>query len=149
MKRRKYLSILIICFISLPLLANLSMTQETDDVNIIFSISFLSPNDSAARCGHWGMLLENTLPKIGIGIDFHESTSWEAIEFRTLGYPYLDFDYIPTYDEGGFDILFNKFTWELDPNLEGMFDTGLPLLWGEGISTNTQIQLMMLNYMNI
>ncbi len=130
MKRRKYLSILIICFISLPLLANLSMTQETDDVNIIFSISFLSPNDSAARCGHWGMLLENTLPKIGIGIDFHESTSWEAIEFRTLGYPYLDFDYIPTYDEGGFDILFNKFTWELDPNLEGMFDTGLPLLWG-------------------
>ncbi|MHA1218789.1 MAG: ABC transporter substrate-binding protein [Candidatus Heimdallarchaeaceae archaeon] len=103
------------------------MAQETYEVNIVFSVNFLSPNDSPARCGQWSMLMENTLPKIGIGIDFHESTGWEEIGYRTLGYPYLDFDYIPTYDEGGFDILFNKFTWELDPDLVGMFDS--PYSW--------------------
>ena len=130
MKSRKYLPIFIICLISLPLLANLSMAQETDEVNIVFSISFLSPNDSPARCGHWSMLMENTLPKIGIGIDFHESTSWEEIGYRTLGYPYLDYDYIPTYDQGGFDILFNKVYWDLDPDIVGMFDTGLPIWLG-------------------
>jgi len=99
------------------------MSEETDEVNMVFSISFLSPNDSPARCGQWSMLMENTLPKIGIGIDFHESTGWEEIGYRTWNYPLLDFDHIPIYDQGGFDILFFKYTWDLDPDLVGMFDS--------------------------
>ena len=123
MKSRKYLSIFVICLIALPLLANLSMTQETDEVNIVFSINFLSPNDSPARCGHWSMLMENTLPKIGIGIDYHESTSWEEIGYRTWNHPLLDvWPLIGTYAEGGFDILFNKFYWNLDPDISDRFD---------------------------
>ncbi|MCE7749399.1 MAG: hypothetical protein GPJ51_13495, partial [Candidatus Heimdallarchaeota archaeon] len=127
MKSRKYLSIMIICLISLPLLANLSISEESYEVNIVFSVNFLSPNDSPARCGQWSMLMENTLPKIGIGIDFHESTSWEEIGYRTWNYPLLDFDSIPLYDQGGYDILFNKFTWDLNPDLVGMFDS--PYSW--------------------
>jgi len=123
MKSRKCLSIFVICLIALPLLANLSMTQETDEVNIVFSINFLSPNDSPARCGHWSMLMENTLPKIGIGIDYHESTSWEEIGYRTWNHPLIDvWPLIGTYAEGGFDILFNKFYWNLDPDISDRFD---------------------------
>jgi ABC-type transport system substrate-binding protein len=67
--------------------------------------------------------MENQLPKIGIKIDFHESTGLGNIAPRTWSYPYIDYDYIPTYDEGGFDIYFNKYFWEFEPNIEGMFDS--------------------------
>ncbi|MHA1304014.1 MAG: ABC transporter substrate-binding protein, partial [Candidatus Heimdallarchaeaceae archaeon] len=51
--------------------------------------------------------MEQELPKIGIGISVHESTGWGNIVPRTWGYPVgEEFDYIPTYEEGGYDILF-------------------------------------------
>ncbi|MHA1447388.1 MAG: ABC transporter substrate-binding protein [Candidatus Heimdallarchaeaceae archaeon] len=123
MKSQKIIFTVIICIILLPLIANLGMMEETDEVNIVFYVNFLSPNDSPARCGHWGLLMENTLPKIGIGIEFHESTGWDVINVRINNNPILDFSYIPTYNEGGYDIFFNKFYWDLDPEIEGMFDS--------------------------
>ncbi len=125
---------IVLLVLILPLLSNLTISNEgEDEVNIVFTISFLSPNTFPSRCGHWGLLMENQLPKIGIGIDFHESTGWASIASRTWSYPYIDYDYIPTYDEGGFDIFFNKFSWDFEPNIEGMFDcagTSSPIVGG-------------------
>ena len=73
--------------------------------------------------------MEHRLPKIGIGIDFHSTTYWSNIASRTWDYPLIEYDYIPTYDEGGFDILFNRILWSLDPDIEGMFDSASILPW--------------------
>ena len=95
--------------------------QEVE-TQIVFKIDFLSPNTSAAR-NQWSILMENTLPKIGIGINFHESTGWGNIAPRTWSYPFIDYDYIPTYADGGYDILFVGWSWPLDLNLQSLYET--------------------------
>ncbi|MHA1203457.1 MAG: hypothetical protein ACTSSL_00745, partial [Candidatus Heimdallarchaeaceae archaeon] len=78
------------------------------DIIPAFYINLLSPNTNPAR-NQWAALMENQLPKIGIGIAFHESTGWGNIMPRTWSYPVGEdgkFDYIPTYEDGGYDILF-------------------------------------------
>ncbi|MHA1828948.1 MAG: hypothetical protein ACTSX6_09920, partial [Candidatus Heimdallarchaeaceae archaeon] len=91
-------------------------------IQTVFSINLLSPNTSPAR-NQWSLLMEQQLPKIGIGIAFHESTGWGNIAPRTWSYPLIDYDYIPTYDKGGFDILFVGWSWGLDWDPTGLFDT--------------------------
>ena len=90
-------------------------------VQTAFSINLLSPNTSAAR-NQWSLLMEQQLPKIGIGVSFHESTGWGNIAPRTWSYPLIDYDYIPTYAEGGFDILFVGWSWGLDWDPTGLYD---------------------------
>ncbi|MHA1407687.1 MAG: hypothetical protein ACTSSG_09960, partial [Candidatus Heimdallarchaeaceae archaeon] len=91
-------------------------------IQTVFSINLLSPNTSPAR-NQWSLLMEQQLPKIGIGIAFHESTGWGNIAPRTWSYPLIDYNYIPTYDKGGFDILFVGWSWGLDWDPTGLFDT--------------------------
>ncbi len=97
-------------------------SAQTTEINIAFSINLLSPNTSPAR-NQWSLLMEQTLPKIGIGITFHESTGWGNIAPRTWSYPMLDYDYIPTYAEGGYDLLFVGWSWPLDLNLQSLYET--------------------------
>ncbi len=94
---------------------------KSADVPEFFSIALLSPNSSHRYC--WTLLMEIQLPKIGIGVSFHESTGWSNIAPRTWDYPFIDYDYIPTYDEGGYDILFTGRFWSLDFQLRGLYDT--------------------------
>jgi ABC-type transport system substrate-binding protein len=67
--------------------------------------------------------MEQLLPKVGIGISFHESTGWGNIGPRTWSYPFLDYNYIPVYEDGGYDLLFVGWSWGLDLDLTGLFDT--------------------------
>ncbi|NHJ86396.1 MAG: hypothetical protein FK734_13110 [Asgard group archaeon] len=85
-----------------------------------FSISILAPNTNPAR-NQWATLMVEQLPKIGIGIDVFDHTGWAQISPRTWGHPgpYP----IPTYAEGGFDILFVGWSWGLDFDPTGLFDT--------------------------
>lgn len=103
--------------------------QDTE-VAEVFSLNLLSPNTSAAR-NQWSLLMENQLPKIGIGVDFHESTGWGNIGPRTWSYPLIDYDYIPTYAEGGFDILFVGWSWGLDWDPTGLFDSASIVPYGD------------------
>ena len=122
MKNQKYHSILIICLIVLPLSSNLSMSKKSDEVNLVFSIILLSPIDSPARCRLWPMIMQQTFFKIGIGIDFHEATSWEEIGPRTWCPPLIDWwPLVRTFAEGGYDIFFNHFYWNLDPDISDRF----------------------------
>jgi ABC-type transport system substrate-binding protein len=100
------------------------------DLPEFFSISFLSPNTADLRY-RWTLLMELQLPRIGIGISFHESTGWSNIAPRTWSYPFIDYDYIPTYDEGGYDILFNGWSWSLDFQLRGLYDLTSLVPYGE------------------
>ncbi len=95
-------------------------TAKTE-VPEFFSIALLSPNTNEAR-NQWALLMEQQLPKIGIGVSYHESTSWDNIAPRTWAYPILD-DYIPTYAEGGYDMLFTGWSWGLDWDPTGLWDT--------------------------
>ncbi len=106
------------------------VNAQDEEVVEVFSVNLLSPNTSAAR-NQWSLLMENQLPKIGIGVDFHESTGWGNIGPRTWYYPLHDFDYIPTYAEGGYDILFVGWSWGLDWDPTGLFDSASLVPYGD------------------
>jgi len=85
-----------------------------------FSISILAPNTNPAR-NQWATMMVEQLPKIGIQVDVFDHTGWSQISPRTWGYPgpYP----IPTYAEGGYDILFVGWSWGLDFDPTGLFDS--------------------------
>ncbi len=119
MKNKALLGLTLIVLFSMS--TYLAQAQETE-IQIAFSINLLSPNTSAAR-NQWSLLMEQQLPKIGIGVSFHESTGWGNIGPRTWAYPLIDYDYIPTYAKGGFDIFFVGWSWGLDWDPTGLWDT--------------------------
>jgi len=84
-----------------------------------FSISILAPHSYFTS--QWSSLIVEQLPKIGIGIDVYDHTGWAQISPRTWGYPgpYP----VPSYDEGGFDILIVGWSWGLDWDPTGLFDS--------------------------
>ena len=121
MKNKKVFSLFLMLLFTFSIALGQTTAQETG-VEEVFSIYLLSPNTSTAR-NQWSILMENLLPQIGIGIDFHESTGWGNIAPRTWGYPFIDHDYIPTYEFGGYDLLFVGWSWPLDLNLQALYET--------------------------
>ncbi len=121
MKKQKVFSLLLMFVFTFSIALGQATAQQSD-VEEVFSIYLLSPNTSSAR-NQWSILMENQLPQIGIGIDFHESTGWGNIAPRTWGYSFIDYDYIPSYEFGGYDILFIGWSWPLDLNLQSLFET--------------------------
>lgn len=112
------------------LLSLVFSNAETEDaVPILFSVNLLSPNTSPVP-NDWIVTIDHQLPEIGIDISHHDSSSWSIITPRTWYYPVGEpgyYDYIPTYEEGGFDIFFCGRIWSLDWDPRGVFDTaGLP-----------------------
>ncbi len=117
--KKKIFTVLLLCFfLFLPSIIN---SQEYY-IQYAFSLSLLSPNTSSAR-NQWSLLIEQQLPKIGISITLHESTAWGNIGHRTWSYPLTDYGYLPTYAEGGYDILFTGKTWDFDWDPTGCFDS--------------------------
>ncbi len=100
-----------------PFLA--TSTQAANPIPF-FSISVLAPNTNAAR-SQWATLMVEQLPKIGIGVDVFDHTGWAQITPRTWDYPgpYP----IPPYDEGGYDLFFVGWSWGLDWDPTGLYDS--------------------------
>ena len=96
------------------------LSAVDEDTGPYFSISILAPNTSLAR-NQWASLMVELLPSIGIGVDVFDYTGWNKISPRTWGYPgpYP----VPTYAEGGFDILFVSWSWGLDWDPTGLYDS--------------------------
>jgi len=120
MKKRKIVIFTIVFLIFTPYLI---AGQETE-IPISFSINLLSPNDDVFR-NQFSLLMQGQLPKIGIGVKIHESTTWENIGPRVWSYIRSGpkgYDYIPTYAQGGYDALFVKWSWDLDWDPSGVFD---------------------------
>ena len=89
---------------------NLSVQDGTNTKQIInnsftsfFNITLLTSNDYAKRI-KWAQIIEQELPKIGIGVKYHDITTPEVIDERFVLDP--ETEILPTYDEGGVDIYF-------------------------------------------
>lgn len=98
-----------------------TLACSVDDDNCLFEITVLSPNTNPAR-NTWSSLIVEELPKIGIGVVEHVSTGWEEIIPRTFGN-----DEKPgTYADGGFDLFFVGYSWDLDWDPSGLLtESGL------------------------
>ena len=85
-----------------------------------FSIGVLAPNTSSSRVPNYSLYCE-LLPRIGIEVEIFDHTGWSKISPRTWGYPgpYP----IPTYAEGGYDILFVGWQWDFTLDFKGFFDS--------------------------
>ncbi|MGC9779785.1 MAG: hypothetical protein HZR80_11125 [Candidatus Heimdallarchaeota archaeon] len=102
----------------LGLMSVISTPVQAANPGPFFSISILAPNTNPAR-NQWSTLMVEQLPKIGIAVDVFDHTGWAQIGPRTWNHPgpYP----IPSYAEGGFDILFIGYGWGLDFDPTGLF----------------------------
>jgi ABC-type transport system substrate-binding protein len=108
---------IMICLGVMPLFGT---TTEAANPDPFFSVSILAPNSNSAR-NQWSTLMVEQLPKIGIGVDVFDHTGWAQIYPRTWDYPgpYP----IPSYAEGGFDILFVGWGADFDEDPKGLWHT--------------------------
>lgn len=138
------IALVILCSTSVLLLPVTAQAVEEP----VFFINLLSPNTNPAR-NQWSILMQNQLPEIGIGISHHESTGWASIYSRTWEYPVgVDFDYIPTYGDGGYDILFVGWSWGLDWDPTGLYDTASIVPAGDNMYqySNAAYDALLLQY---
>jgi len=144
MKKKKIAILVVFIVFSTPYLI---AGQETE-MPICFSINLLSPNDDIFR-NQFSILIQETLPLIGIGVDIHESTTLDKIAPRTWFYPLIDYDYIPTYAQGGFDAFFAGYSWDLDWDPGSRYSSGC-MCSGENYYqyVNPQFDSMLTQYLN-
>ncbi|NHJ84696.1 MAG: hypothetical protein FK734_04495 [Asgard group archaeon] len=107
--------------ISLSLFASNYIKAE-ENPEPFFYIDILTPSSGTITFNSYAsQVIAEYLPRIGIGIDMFESTGWSQIIPRTWDYPgpYP----IPPYDDGGYDLFFIGWSWDLDWDPIGLFDT--------------------------
>lgn len=119
------------------------------DVSELFWIALLSPNTSEVR-NQWAQLMETELPKTGIGVYHHESTGWANISTRLWAYPLIDYDHIPTYAAGGYDIFFGGWSWGIDWDPTGLFDSSAIVPYGDNFYqyNNPAYDAKLIQYLN-
>ncbi|NHJ05967.1 MAG: hypothetical protein EAX90_14160 [Candidatus Heimdallarchaeota archaeon] len=119
-KRIKKLIFPTLILLSLIILPCLPIETNAANPGPFFDIAILAPNTNAAR-NQWATLMVEQLPKIGIEVSVFDHTGWAQISPRTWGHtgPYP----VPTYEEGGFDVLFVGWSWGLDWDPTGLFNT--------------------------
>ncbi|MBK5115246.1 MAG: hypothetical protein JJE41_16590, partial [Candidatus Heimdallarchaeota archaeon] len=119
--RKEIKSLLVIgfCLGILPIF-NTGYVNAEEEIEPVFYISVLAPSSCTLR-EQWATLMVEQLPKIGIGIEIFDHTGWAQISPRTFSYPgpYP----IPTYAEGGFDILFIGWSGDFDWSLADIFSS--------------------------
>jgi len=94
---------------------------DTDTYNsYFFNVTLLSPSSSPIR--HiWSVYLDQSLPKIGIGVTEHVNTGWGEIVPRTFGWSSNTL--VPLWDDGGYDIFFIGYRWSFDYDPQYLYDT--------------------------
>ncbi|NHJ05658.1 MAG: hypothetical protein EAX90_12605 [Candidatus Heimdallarchaeota archaeon] len=116
-------SSILICIIVIGIITTpytIPKVVRADNPGPFFSISVLSPNTDTMR-NQWASYLVEQLPKIGIAVDVFDLTGYALISPRTWGYagPYP----VPTYAEGGFDVVCLPWNLGIDVDLSGMFNS--------------------------
>ncbi len=143
--------ILLFLMISTLLFLTSTGVLETSGQNPepVIYITFLTPQTNPERM-QWADLIEQEIAKIGINVSYEELAWWSDIAPRTWDYPYIYYDYIPTYNEGGFDVLFIGWPWELDWDPTGWYETSSRPPHGENYYQyfNTTYNELYNNYKN-
>ncbi len=103
---------------------------EEEEVEELFSLHIYSISYSNRYLSQIHLLLYHTLPEIGVGIigaDTIQPPPWYA---GPLFPGYIDYGYIPAYQDGGYDILSVRWSWGLDWDPTSLFDS--PSLYPNG-----------------
>ncbi|NHJ49903.1 MAG: hypothetical protein FK733_19070 [Asgard group archaeon] len=118
-KRKIKAIILLVGLFGVIPFVNTSIAEEVT-IDPVFYISVLAPNTCGGR-SFFPQAMVDIWPEIGIGIDIFDNTGWAQISPRTWGYPgpYP----IPPYEDGGFDVLFVGWSWGLDWDPTGLYDS--------------------------
>lgn len=103
--------------LSSTLLGKVNNTQGANP-EPFFKIYILLPNSLSTP--RFDRQLEEYLPKIGIEIE-HIFAGWAQISPRTWGYP-GPFP-IPTYNESGYDMLSISWSWDIEYDPTGLYDS--------------------------
>jgi ABC-type transport system substrate-binding protein len=123
----KLLPFLILVIINTSIITTACLGESTPlgPGNLAFSIDILALNQQEHAGIHKiSEVLAENLPKIGIGINIIELTTKDRIAERTWNYPLIDYNYIPTYGEGGYDMVLREIRWDLNyDDFEGYFDS--------------------------
>ncbi|MHA1305189.1 MAG: ABC transporter substrate-binding protein [Candidatus Heimdallarchaeaceae archaeon] len=150
MRRESSIVIILLIVISNSIPISSEITDNAEDTKVFFSLNFLSP---ASCCWNnpFGINLAEVLPEIGINISHFDIGSWGYILPRTFYYPVGEegyYDYIPTYDEGGFDVLFIGWIWDLDWDPAGLFDSAsiVPNGWNAYQYNNSKFDSILKEY---
>ena len=100
---------LVIIILFLPLTSttlDIDEHEYNDNPNPVMNVYLLSPNTNEAR-NQWANLMQNELPKAGIGVTGHTNAGWDVVGPRTFAYPVEDTSVgIPTWEDGGYDMVF-------------------------------------------
>ncbi|MHA1304914.1 MAG: ABC transporter substrate-binding protein [Candidatus Heimdallarchaeaceae archaeon] len=116
MSKGKSFVVIMIILLSSSLLTANSETEEKEN-NAFFDLSFLVPT-SCCWSNPFASNLAKVLPEIGVNVSNYVS-GWSTIIPRIWSYPVGEegyYDYIPTYEEGGYDVMFVAWGWPLDWN---------------------------------
>ncbi|MHA1308669.1 MAG: ABC transporter substrate-binding protein [Candidatus Heimdallarchaeota archaeon] len=120
MGKKNWKILIVLALITCVLLSSTFYTKKTEAANPppFFNISILAPNVSGRQ---WCTLMVEQFPKIGIGIDIFDHTGWSQIVPRTWGHPgpYP----IPSYENGGYDVLFLGWGFNHDYTPLGLYDS--------------------------
>ena len=84
-----------------------------------FNITVLSPDHGGPARTLWEDVYSTELPKLGIHVTQHVSTGWAEIVPRTFGSSVNP----PSYADGGYDVFFVGYGWNLDWNPQGLYDS--------------------------
>ncbi len=109
---------LLILFIAFPI----TMGTKGQNPTPVFDLTFLVPNTNPARI-IWAELIGDEIAQIGINVKHYNFTGWDGIAPRTWAYPFIDYSHIPTYDEGGFDVLFVGYTMGFNLDFLDVYET--------------------------
>ncbi len=111
--------------LSLLILSNFIVLNSATDDTPYFTLNFIVPDTMNSRilCVN---VIKDELSKIGIEVTNHV-LGYGEIGPRTWAYPFLDYNYIPVYEDGGFDGVFIGHYNPIDLDVTGMYETsGFP-----------------------
>ncbi len=143
--KKKIIIFIVLCLgLLLPIL-NCKANCGEENIGTFFKINLLAP-DTCQRQNLWIALMIEQFPKIGIGIETYDHTSWTEILQRTSNYsgPYP----IPSYEFGGYDILATEVSRDIDWNPEDLFHSSYVVPNGNNIYQyiNQEMDLCINNY---
>ncbi|MHA1124045.1 MAG: ABC transporter substrate-binding protein [Candidatus Heimdallarchaeota archaeon] len=140
---KTFLFLVMLCNFSSIILMNGQDVLAADEPDILFNITLLSPNTI------WSPFINqpivDSLPNIGINVTLVYE-NWAGIAPRTYGWS--SSDPIPTYSEGGFDIVTVGYSFGMDFDYNDIYNPNqIPPLGNNYYSyNNTEMNWAMANY---
>ena len=125
--KKKILLVFVLIFMITTM--SLTGTRSQTPEPVIF-LDFLVPHTIDKRI-QFVDLIAQSIAEIGINVTYTDVTDWINISSRTWLYPFSSYSYIPTYAEGGYDVLFYGWSWDLD-----WYDTVSDLYHSDAIVPN-------------